>query len=218
MAVSPQTAQWPPDISSSNQKLDQLGTTAIARCAPTNPTIDLTNFIGEGIKEGLPKLMGSSLFRKDLSNSARRKAIGSEYLNYQFGYKPLADDLAKIANYIVSTDKAVKQYQRDAGKLVRRRYEFPIEESVSFEELSSNATPWISPSGGSSYDITRPAGRVVLEKRFYRRRWFSGAFTYVVPSVTPDVSDSIARTVILAKKSLGLRLTPTAIWNLTPWS
>lgn len=218
LPLSPPEMKYPKPRASEDDTLDELGATAISRCSPTNPTIDLTTTVGELIKEGIPDLVGKTFFKKGISRSERRKAVGKEYLNVQFGYKPLADDLAKTANRIVSGDAAFKQYLRDAGKLVRRRYEFPIEESQSFEEISSNASPWIQPSVTTLYDWSRPGGRVVLQTQRYRRRWFSGAFTYVVPGPKATGTDAMARSVIMAKKTLGIRLTPAAIWNLTPWS
>jgi hypothetical protein len=218
LAVDPYDVTWPPYRFSSDEKLAELGTTAIARCSPSNPTIDLTTTLGELFKEGLPKLIGSAFFRKEATRAERRKAIGGEYLNAQFGYRPLADDLAKIASLIVDGDKAIEQYRRDAGKLVRRSYDFPVETSDEMSEYNWRANPFVQPAVSTMYDFTRPDGRVVLQKELYRRRWFKGAFTYVLPPPDSSGLDAIARSVIEAKKALGVRLTPAAIWNLTPWS
>jgi hypothetical protein len=218
LPINPSNTTWPSDISSSDEKLEELGTTAIARCSPTNPSLDLTTTVGELVKEGLPKLAGSAIFKKNATHQQRLKAIGDEHLNFSFGYQPLANDMADIANRIVSGDKAIRQYQRDAGKLVRRRYEFPIEQTVKHTSSAYNAIPHVPGSISNMFDTVGPLGRTVRIERSYRRVWFSGAFTYVVPPADADGIDGVARSVIMAKKSLGLRLTPTAIWNLTPWS
>jgi hypothetical protein len=58
---------------------------------------------------------------------------------------------------------------------------------------------------------------VVISDELWIRRWFSGAFTYYLPS------DWISRDKMRSARD-GLRnifntdLTPEAVWNVTPWS
>jgi len=197
----------------------QLATFAIAQCAPSNATADLSVMIGELAKEGLPKMVGSSLKSwLNMSAKDRRKAIGSEYLNYDFGWKPLVKDLHDISHAIKDADAIWRQYARDAGKLVRRRYEFPIKRDTKMKDLGLIG-PWISPSVSTliNRETYRLDGKVLREHSISKRQWFSGAFTYYVPGVNAT-SGAIAENVIQAKKLLGLSLTPDTLWNLQPWS
>jgi hypothetical protein len=56
-AVSPFTVPWAPYVSSSKADLMKKGTTAIARCSPTNSVADAAVFFGEAFKDGLPSLI-----------------------------------------------------------------------------------------------------------------------------------------------------------------
>jgi hypothetical protein len=50
-----------------------------------------------------------------------------------------------------------------------------------------------------------------------RDRWFSGAFTYYLPTGY-DSRAELARIASLADKLLGTSITPETIWNVLPWS
>jgi len=202
----------------SNDDLEELGTTAIARCAPTNPTSDASTFLGELIHEGIPRVTMSIL--KDMrlmSNRERRRAIGDQYLNYEFGWKPFVNDIRSIAGSVVHSHSVMKQYERDSGKLVRRRYDFPKQESVTSTVVSNPATVFTRPSVSTIYNRFSPGGQVIRTDHTVRRQWFSGAFSYYIPTGT-SARDGMARAVIGAKKTLGISLTPDSIWKLTPWS
>jgi len=60
-------------------------------------------------------------------------------------------------------------------------------------------------------------GSVDLTVETVTKRWFSGAFTYHLPSGY-DSRDGMARKALFAKQVLGVRLTPETLWNLAPWS
>jgi len=219
LPLSPSDVEFPPAAESSREELLQLAAMAIAQCSPSNPAASLSVTIGEFAKEGLPKMVGSSLKSwLNMSAKDRRKAIGGEYLNYDFGWKPLVNDLRDISHAITHADAIWRQYARDAGKLVRRRYEFPVKRDTKMKDLGLIG-PWISPSSSIlvNRETYRLDGRVLREHSITKRQWFSGAFTYYVPGVNAT-SGAIAENVIQAKKLLGLSLTPDVVWNLSPWS
>lgn len=220
LPAHPSDLPFPPNNSSSVDNLYEKGAKAIARCAPTNPTIDLSTFLGELAGDGIPHVAGS--FLKGLRGmlpGERRKALSGEYLNYQFGWRPFVSDLKGIAHRIVDGDAAYRQYLRDSGKLVRRRYSFPPEHSEKTEVfMPSTYGPWYLPSSSGLDDQTYSYGKVMRSETIDRKIWFSGAFTYYIPPPDNWGTDSVARQVIWAKKSLGLRLTPDSVWNLMPWS
>jgi hypothetical protein len=209
---------FPTSNPSSISALEAKGATAVARCKPTNATADLSTFLGELMREGIPKLVGaSSGLWKERTKSAR-KAGADEYLNAQFGWMPIARDISSIAYAIYSADAVLRQYERDSGKLVRRKYDFPPVKSLSFTQVSSGV-PWIL--GGITGDLVDEAdiagGKVYSVDSFTRRTWFSGAFTYHLPD-SYSRSSEMARIALQAKKVIGLSLTPDTVWNLSPWS
>lgn len=217
----PHVLQFPPYSESSGDTLDELGATAISRCAPTNPAADLTVFAAELAKEGIPKLVGSFLSKmRGASNRERRRVLGKEYLNVEFGWKPIINDLKKMSSSILHADAVMRQYERDSGRLVRRRYEFPPFEQTTTTVVATDVSPWYNPSTstleGVWTDLNK--GYVVRTHELSRRQWFSGAFIYYVPPVDGSLQTDIARGVIKAKKLLGLSLTPDNLWNIAPWS
>jgi hypothetical protein len=128
-----------PSLHSSSEELKKMGSTAISRCAPTNPVADATVFIGEIVKEGIPALLGATLNKwKNLGRKERRRAIGSEYLNYEFGWKPIVNDLMKFVDAVDRADDILRQYERDSFRLIRRSYSFPPVETTTITEAGVN--------------------------------------------------------------------------------
>jgi len=221
--ISPDLLSFPPYANSSDTTLDGLGSVAMNRVGPANPVADMSVFLAELIKDGIPHLIGSGL--KELGGMSarqRRKAIGGEYLNVEFGWKPFTNDLKKIAHSVLDADAIWRQYERDAGKLVRRRYEFPATESITVDEVrrGTNFWPYLVGPTASNFFLPRGSQDVAVVYRSHKitkRQWFSGAFTYVLPKGDSLRAD-IARNVIQAKKMLGLTLTPDTLWAIAPWS
>jgi hypothetical protein len=219
LPIAPSFMSYPPYANSEDSDLYKLGTEAISKVSPSNPVADLSTLLGETVKEGIPALLGATLKKwRGMNDHERRRSIGHEYLNYEFGWKPLVNDLRKVSKAIRDRDAIWAQYERDAGKLVRRRYAFPDVTTESTIQIGNDWTPWYSPSGGTLEDPFRNnKGVVYRHDKVTKRRWFSGAFVYYLP-VTVHGRGSVAKHVIQAKKVLGLSLTPDTIWNLAPWS
>jgi len=51
-----------------------------------------------------------------------------------------------------------------------------------------------------------------------KETWFSGAFTYHIPSIALYKQTGMLEAVGKAQHLLGLELTPETVWNLAPWS
>jgi len=205
---------FPPSARSSNDALDEFGATAIARCKPTNPPVDAAQALGELWREGLPHLIGSASWkaRSDIVRSA-----SEDYLNVQFGWRPLISDISDFTNTVTQFDTVLAQYERDAGGVVRRRYEFPIERSSdTWEENLSPTLPALAWPANLFQPDTAGAGKVTVVEETTIRRWFSGAFTYYLPTGY-DSRDKISRLRLMADR-LGIQATPDTVWELTPWS
>lgn len=201
---------FPPSGESVDSELTKLGATAIARCKPTNSVANLATALGEIFREGLPHLVGSRTWQ---SRTLNARNAGEEYLNGQFGWRPLINDVTSFANGVVHADRILAQYERDAGKVVRRRYYFPQKKVVQQDVILASAYP-VGPVNNPSNFAT--FGRVIRTRETVQRQWFSGAFTYALPSGL-DSRSRMGRFALLADR-LGLKLTPETLWNLTPWS
>jgi hypothetical protein len=201
---------FPPFIKTSDDDLDELGTSAIAQCLPTNSVADVGTAVAEIVKEGIPSMIGSQFWR---GRTLKARTAGSEYLNVQFGWRPLVNDVRKFTNGVVNADSVLKQYERDAGKVVRRRYNFPTVVSVE-ETVLHESVPPTMPGANSVFNVS--GGRLVRRREKRQNRWFSGAFTYHLPSGY-DSRNALDRYALLAAR-LGGSATPDVLWNVSPWS
>lgn len=205
---------YPPTARSSNNRMDQLGATAVARCAPTNSVANASTFLGELMKDGLPHLIGSTVWGSKTGNSLFHKKGGDEYLNLQFALTPMYNDIRDFAKAVTHADAVMKQYERDAGRVVRRRYNFP--KQTEREETKINSGFGGMPQD-SRFFAPDSVGGTVRVRETTRTQWFSGAFTYHLPSGY-DSRKRMDKWALEAKKLLGLSLDPETLWNLAPWS
>jgi len=206
--------EWPSVEGRSDSLLEALGTQAIANVKPTNSIADASTALIELYREGLPKMIGSALW-KSKTNTARRKAAGGEYLNIEFGWKPLIADIQDVYKAIRKADAVMKQYERDAGRVVRRKFEFPSEEFSDSKIVDRNVLPYLPVSSSILTYHQDPdlRGNVRQTDQFSRRVWFSGAFTYHLPGDWYKRGSSGR-----LDKLLGTDITPEVVWNITPWS
>lgn len=202
---------FPPSHETPDGDLLKLGATAVARCSPTNSLSDVTTFLGELYREGLPRLGISSWEDR----TVRAQKAGDDYLNYQFGWSPYLSELRSFATGIRRADEVLSQFERDSGKSVRRRYEFPSVTSEQTEFVYVDG-PYYGPFNVEFMDPARTQG-VNRTRRIEKRRWFSGAFTYHLPRGY-DSRNEMTRLASQANVLFGLDLTPETVWNLTPWS
>lgn len=187
----------------SDSDLDALGTTAIARSLPTNPTVGMAAFLGE-LREGVPRSIGSGLLE---NKTGLARSAGSEYLNVEFGWKPMINDLRKFATAIKRSNSLIDQYRNDSGSKIRRRYLFPPVSNVTTgtgNAIGHPRVPVIVASGSATNTATQSS-------------WFSGAFRYYLP-LGDDISSRLARYEAYANRIFGTRLTPDVVWQLAPWS
>jgi len=191
------------------QSLIAAGTTAIARCIPTNPVSGLSNFLGELKRDGLPSAPGAQM-RDNVDQI--RKGIGSEYLNLEFAFKPILSDIRNFSSVVVNHDKVIKQYLKDSGKNIKRRYSFPTATTVVSSVIGTN----LRPSGPPSKYFTA-GGTLSLETVTTVDRWFTGEFCYYL-NFNNNTMGTLQRHEAYANKLLGTRLSPELLWNLAPWS
>jgi len=220
IAPIPGLVGFPPFSGSTDSQLNSLGTDAIARCSPVNPTTDLVTSVGEIVTDGLPKAIGGVLGNwRHLSNRGKKAAIGQEYLNVEFGWKPFVNDLRGLCRGIIQAGPMMDTLERNSGKLVRRRYEFPISVVENTTPLGGLRSVTYSPSTNVLSDLDNlNKGQVYRREITAKHQWFSGAFTYYVPPRDGSLRTDMARAVLFARKTLGISLTPDTVWNLQPWS
>jgi hypothetical protein len=193
----------------SDDDIAEWGATAVSRCKPTNSASNLAVTLGELVREGFPRVAASMGWR-DRASVAR--AAGDDYLNAQFGWRPLINDISDTVDATFTMNSAIEQLRRDSGRLVRRGYEFPVETSSSEVSASSVGT---EPFLYSAFRVNNwSAVKISVETE--TRRWFKGAFTYWLPDSL--AGEGVLADIGAAADRFGLTITPENLWNLAPWS
>lgn len=215
LAINPGTLTV--DFSGSlRRNLKPVGTTAIARCKPTNHVSNLATDLFELYRDGLPRLPGVHTWQ----NKTRvAKSIGNEYLNSEFGWKPLVDDIRNASYAAANSHRLMKTYEENSGKKVRRAYAFPVEETVTAVDLGPNDgyTVYSNSWSGGYIDGTMSQPHLIKRTTFRRETWFSGCFTYYLPFVYKSRS-RIAKIAAAAGHLYGIELTPDVVWKASPWT
>lgn len=188
--------------------LDALGSTAISRVAPTNPHSSVLNALIELYRDGLPAAINlNRIARGSLKDGAE------EYLNYEFGILPTISDIKSIGTAYLNADKILRQYYRDSGRAVRRRYEFPPTEEVVSDVSTSGMIP---APGLVFYLYQQPYGVLREVITVKRRRWFSGSFTYHAEA--PSSATAIRDQIQMYNHLYGIDPSPEVLWNALPYS
>jgi len=205
---------FPLSAKSSIASLNEKGATAISRCKPTNPPVDAGQALGELFREGLPHLPGHESWK---ARTEYARSAGKDYLNAQFGWRPLVNDISDFVNTVKNFDTVISQYERDAGKVVRRNYRFPTETSSdSWKENTEFSAKAFCYGGNGVRPDSLAAGEVQVTEETVIDRWFSGAFTYYLPSGY-DSRKQLSKLALIADR-FGLDPSPDLVWELTPWS
>jgi hypothetical protein len=145
------------------------------------------------------------------------RKVGGEYLNVEFGWKPLVSDLQKFGKAAIESDKILEQLHRDSGKNVRRKFTFP-DEIVNTQSVSANRLAYLGAPGISDkvYNSVT-GGPLMIVTTVTTKTWFSGCFTYHL-NLGNTLRDRMERSAAEARKLFGVELTPETVWNLAPWS
>jgi len=204
---------YPTLIAPSSNQIDIDGTRLMSMCLPTKPEAQLAQFLGE-LRERLPQVPGQLL-----AQAKSAKSLGGEYLNVEFGIKPFRSDLQKFARSVLDAASIVRQFQRDAGRVVRRGAE--LSGSSHYERVGSqdngdlNMPIFWNLQPYSWFYANRPP--CVIEDSFHSETWFTGAFQYYLNDAHHFLG-RLGNWERLANRLLGTDLTASVIWELTPWS
>lgn len=193
-------------------QITSLGTTAIARSIPTAPAADVSVMLGELFREGIPKAIGASMLKNRFTDY---RDIGGEYLNYQFGWKPIVSDLKSVARAITESERTLNQLERDSGKNVRRTFKFPPHFATS-ESVGTTGAYYVAPQWLPNMIVMAAPVRRDYQN-VSRESWFSGCFTFCFERSDAQ-KGKLAAQAQKARVLLGLDLTPEVVWNLSPWS
>jgi hypothetical protein len=226
-----------PAVSSTDNELIALGTTAIARTRPDVSPASVTQFLVELRRDGLPfakKLSQGELkrliheFNKKGATKTTSKEAGDFFLEDQFGLKPFISDLQSFVKVLHSGNSTLDNLIKNSGKIIRRSYKFP-DENISttkgarttgslfgfshLPDFASTDGQWFTSMDGRPNPLYSHSWDV----KTLRKTWFSGAYQIYMPKDMEPVSrlHSIADHL---RWDYGLDLNFDTLWNLAPWS
>jgi uncharacterized protein YndB with AHSA1/START domain len=204
---------FPELMGAPDSTLKERGAEAISFCSPTNSVADASTFLAEMFRERLPSLPGLRYLKGRVSPYV---GIADEFLNVTFGWLPIKHDVEKHLEAVRKARDVLVQYKRDEGKLVRRQFRFPKERTVTEDDYLPSA---IANSNSTIAGFNANGNKGVVRRRTETTRaiWFSGAFTYHIP----DQNDSWAGMLKAgsdADQLFGTTITPSTLWELTPFS
>lgn len=188
--------------------LEGMGATGIARARPGRSPFGFGQAIAE--LHQIPTIPSLKKAVKSLSG------LGSQYLNVEFGWKPLLKDVMAILDIQVKLARHLAQLRRDNGKPIRRR----LTVSNSDSSVVTNYTDGVNrlyPILTTGFYRGGLPSNVVFQswkrQQNIARYWFSGRFRYWIPDI--DTADYAFRA---KARLLGLTPTPELVWQVIPWS
>lgn len=184
------------------------GTNFIARTIPTNPVVDGSVSLAELFREGIPSMIGTILLKERVNFF---RSLGSEYLNYEFGWKPFLNDLQNAVRAVVDSESILRSLAENSGKDLHRHSFTP--ETVSPNSIAS-WTDVYYPSISNGGDFSPPPWYRISDVS-YQKTWFSGCYTYYF---APETMSEASRIATEARLLYGIEVTPEVLWNLAPWS
>lgn len=181
-----------------------LGGQAIAACRPAQPEASFGQFLVELYREGIPSLFQRLDFRNQVEFF---RGLGGNYLNVEFGWKPFVSDLRKTLTALDRSQEILDDLYEHSGQMMRRRYAFPVSETVNVEVDS--VLPWPTLTTAHWTQTSRTVRTTQI-----KRTWFSGEFKYHLPPRGDFGSELRVR----CRNLLGADITPELLWKVTPWT
>jgi len=179
------------------------GATAYKRMRPDLPSFNLANAIYE-LKD-VPGML-KQRFTPEL------REIGNTFLAYQFGWKPLLQDVRDTVLTQMSAQKRLNQLIRDNGRPVRRK--IMLEDtriSTTYDNVKTYPVAGMVPVLTSQF---YQGAECIHNLYDYRRTWASAQFRYWLPEGPRDI---VWKRRMLAN-IFGLNVTPDMVYKAVPWT
>jgi hypothetical protein len=196
---------------SSGSQLDAFGARCIAKCLPTNPIVNMGQFLVE--LRDLPRFFNPFEWIEKAKKFRTLAEHGSsEYLNVAFGWKPFVEDINSFFKTSDRLTKIIQQYDRDSGRHIRRNAKLFDTSSTTSSDSGPGQGPFPTPS------LIVATGHRITDVTLKQRVWFKGSFTYYLPPVDGSALSYFHRYSAYADKLFGLSLNPDLLWKVTPWT
>lgn len=177
---------------------ESYGASAWKRFKPAQPRVNLGVFFGEltSVKDMVLKRLDSF------------KALGSNYLSVQFGWKPFLSDVRDWYTSLLALDRQIAQLQRDNGRWIKRGGVVDSGSNVSIQTLTAS-NGLILP-----LDANARNPRVHSNISTTYKTWFEGSFKYCIPNLNSEKWGRLRA----IQELWNLKLTPSEVYQLIPFS
>lgn len=161
------------------------------------------------------------------------KQVPDEFLNNQFGWAPFLGDLANTMDVIQNfADYEARELERNGRwRNRKKREEATVSDQLVYQLNSNSAGTYASPSLFSPnrwLNLRDPEGthakgrpdHISVHRQSVVEVWYEGKFRSYYPEFDKGLKsgypalDSARR----AMRMHGLSISPTLLWNITPWS
>lgn len=208
------------------------GAQAWNRFRPKTSGFDGATFLGE-LKD-LPGMLKSAakqandiyktLGGKRSSNPLMPKELAKHYLEHNFGWSPFINDLKKLYKTYQDQDRIYRRLQRQNGNWLKKGG-IVLETGTVTDKQDTFAedAPYVWPALPTALLAFPYSGRpnkwgnTLFETQTEQKIWFEGSFRYYLPGLNTSGSQNwnYIHSIV---QIYGLRVSPSTIWNLTPWS
>lgn len=148
------------------------------------------------------------------------KRLSDSFVEANFGWRPFVNDVTKVVDTTIFYNQILNGNIEKNGKWQQRRFleDDQITQTVLFEQTTQglNTQTWTSPSLGSFANYAR----IKIYREEFTRIWYDGKFRYYYPEyvkIPPSQLGALVR-VQRALRMYGLRVSPTLLWKVTPWT
>lgn len=175
-----------------------------SRFKPGKPSAGLGQALGEARKlPNIPRL-------REAVRSAKK--AGGEFLNIEFGWKPLLNDVKQALKLAFTQEDALRKLKKENGHWVKKGGTISRQSDESEVVTGTDSGYPIFTSGHYWFGGTNP-GKYRQSLFTRERRWFEASFRYWIPDLGTPSGDRRALRALY-----GLNVTPGLLWELTPWS
>jgi len=162
------------------------------------------------------------------------REAADQFLNEEFGWKPFLSDIQKLFDVFTNTGEYISRLTRDNGIFVRRRR--VLEESditlpdsqIGVDSATIPSSGMIGPNGLALCKVMSvPGGGTqkgfsIISTRNINTVWAVGSFKYYRPEFDSTLFDGNSFDLLNSAQRLmtlyGLRITPTLLYKIYPWT
>lgn len=156
------------------------------------------------------------------------KTAADNFLNHQFGWAPFISDIVKMWNVFNNSAALVAQSIRDNNTWIKRSRVLEELETVtpilrlygSDTEPSDGTLPMAQMCAPMTVDGINCKGLTDIHVHALDRIWATGSFKYYRPEFDANLVDSqgVAGDIQRLMTIYGVRITPTVLYKITPWT